>query len=436
MAQKITVREQKQLHYSIRQRRVNGIFTLYSVLLYSAYTIFVFIDYNSNQKQFRLNYILGLLIAPFTIWLIRRLISWWFNRLTSSNAEYINALRSEQQEKIEDLKQSTNFYSTKALLEGFDSSFDKTSKRKSMMLGNASKGPGGPSGKPNGEEVRPDTGHGPSPPGIELSPQSKKPTHRSTKSIAAEDFEFAPNLPSLQSSPNTKSKSPNEPDTVPPGANSPLRLRENFQRTNSMQMQMQMQQPQDYPLGPVYNANYQPSWYDKILDIIVGEDEYSPKSRYALICGNCRRHNGLAQPGELPQYVIYICPQCGFRNGQEKKKRKESKPTIDDSDYSDSTPQENTYSHKHRPATQRQPSHKKLHTITKPQDESDENNTEEEDSKSSSRRHSSTNLHNESSEYASNEESSVEEVKYEVIDEKPEKTNPGLHRRKKSRKGK
>lgn len=401
MAQKITVREQKQLHYSIRQRRVNGIFTLYSVLLYSAYTIFVFLHYNSNKKQFRLSYGLGLLIAPFTIWFIRRLISWWFNRLTSSNLEYINALRSEQQEKIEDLKQSTNFYSTKALLERFDSSFDKASKRKSVILSG-----GKPSGSIGGPNVgpkppgNPSTSGTPGTPGIEQQPLPK-PTHKPSNSIAAEDFAFAPNLPSLRSTPKPNELHPDQPDFKP-----------------SLISPNHHPELQQYPLGPVYNANYQPSWYDKILDIIVGEDEYSPKSRYALICNNCRRHNGLAQPGELPQYVIYICPQCGFRNGTEKKKRKETQPNLDES--------LNSKAEKDKRRKSLQSSQKKTHIFT----ELESNDAEVEEH---STRRSSTAISQESSEFASNEESSVEEVK---IIEKPKPTKLGLHQRKKSRKGK
>lgn len=69
-----------------------------------------------------------------------------------------------------------------------------------------------------------------------------------------------------------------------------------------------------YPAMPM--IPYQPKWYDRILDLVAGEDEYSPKMRYALICQQCTAHNGLAQPGEQPEDVVYICPHCGFKNGK------------------------------------------------------------------------------------------------------------------------
>lgn len=220
--------------------------------------------------------------------------------MTTGNAEYISALRSQQQEKIEDLKQATNFYSTKALLERFDSNFEKTGKEKEKEKEKekTARRKGRPDQQPPQDQ---DTK------GLEINAQPEN------NAIAAPDFEFAPNLPSLQPSPDPHLQQ--QHPHAHPHAHSDL-----------------LPQPLPLPLqpmqlGPVYNANYQPTWYDKILDIIVGEDEYSPKSRYALICENCRRHNGLAQPGELPMHVVYICPQCGFRNGQEKKKKR---ATTDD----------------------------------------------------------------------------------------------------------
>ncbi|CCH44407.1 putative membrane protein [Wickerhamomyces ciferrii] len=58
-------------------------------------------------------------------------------------------------------------------------------------------------------------------------------------------------------------------------------------------------------------------WYDTIIDTVVGADELSPNNRYALICPNCSSHNGLAPPGQLPEFVRYICPRCGLLNGKE-----------------------------------------------------------------------------------------------------------------------
>ena len=49
-----------------------------------------------------------------------------------------------------------------------------------------------------------------------------------------------------------------------------------------------------HPYGPPSNERH---WYDKIVDVIVGDE--GPETKYALICGQCFTHNGLALPQEI-----------------------------------------------------------------------------------------------------------------------------------------
>ncbi|CAA7410644.1 unnamed protein product [Spirodela intermedia] len=51
-------------------------------------------------------------------------------------------------------------------------------------------------------------------------------------------------------------------------------------------------------------------WLARIAAMLVGED---PAQSYALICGNCRRHNGLARKEDFP-YITYFCPHCHALN--------------------------------------------------------------------------------------------------------------------------
>ncbi|GLT59563.1 hypothetical protein SLA2020_323750 [Shorea laevis] len=52
-------------------------------------------------------------------------------------------------------------------------------------------------------------------------------------------------------------------------------------------------------------------WLARIAALLVGED---PTQSYALICGNCHMHNGLARKEDLP-YITYYCPHCHALNG-------------------------------------------------------------------------------------------------------------------------
>lgn len=58
-------------------------------------------------------------------------------------------------------------------------------------------------------------------------------------------------------------------------------------------------------------------WYDRILDLVMGEDETSPKNRIVLICEHCRLVNGQAPPGcrRLEDVGLWRCFGCGGKNG-------------------------------------------------------------------------------------------------------------------------
>ena len=72
---------------------------------------------------------------------------------------------------------------------------------------------------------------------------------------------------------------------------------------------------------PPQNSNYVPEshWYDRILDVLLGEDETQAKNRLALICSNCRLVNGQAPPGvKTPEEIgKWRCASCGSWNGTE-----------------------------------------------------------------------------------------------------------------------
>jgi predicted nucleic-acid-binding Zn-ribbon protein len=61
------------------------------------------------------------------------------------------------------------------------------------------------------------------------------------------------------------------------------------------------------------------NWYDRVLDLLLGEDETSPKNRIVLICRNCRLVNGQAPPGtkSLAELGKWKCIGCGETNGEE-----------------------------------------------------------------------------------------------------------------------
>uniref|UniRef100_A0A7N0ZTM3 Lunapark zinc ribbon domain-containing protein n=1 Tax=Kalanchoe fedtschenkoi TaxID=63787 RepID=A0A7N0ZTM3_KALFE len=51
-------------------------------------------------------------------------------------------------------------------------------------------------------------------------------------------------------------------------------------------------------------------WIARLAALLVGED---PTQSYALICGNCHMHNGLARKEDFV-YITYYCPHCNALN--------------------------------------------------------------------------------------------------------------------------
>lgn len=61
-------------------------------------------------------------------------------------------------------------------------------------------------------------------------------------------------------------------------------------------------------------------WYDRLMDLVLGEDETLPRNRLALICHHCRLVNGQAPPGvqRLEDVGKWRCAGCSTMNGEEK----------------------------------------------------------------------------------------------------------------------
>ncbi|KAI9808081.1 MAG: hypothetical protein M1826_004358 [Phylliscum demangeonii] len=64
-------------------------------------------------------------------------------------------------------------------------------------------------------------------------------------------------------------------------------------------------------------------WYDRVLDVLLGEDETLARNRLALLCAQCKLVNGQAAPGlkTLEDVGRWRCAGCGAWNGEEDEAR-------------------------------------------------------------------------------------------------------------------
>ncbi|RKF59865.1 putative protein lunapark-b protein [Erysiphe neolycopersici] len=98
--------------------------------------------------------------------------------------------------------------------------------------------------------------------------------------------------------------------------------------------------PEFAPNAFSFSSEYAPSkknsvedhWYDRFLDLLLGENEMLPKNRLVLICQYCRLINGQAPPGikSLESLGNWRCYSCNAMNGEEMKATAEVQRMIND----------------------------------------------------------------------------------------------------------
>lgn len=95
--------------------------------------------------------------------------------------------------------------------------------------------------------------------------------------------------------------------------------------TSSPQTETAEFAPNAFPTVPQYApASKGSRWLDRLMDVVLGEDESLPSNRIALICKQCRLVNGQAPPGanRLEDVGRWRCGECGTMNGEESEMKK------------------------------------------------------------------------------------------------------------------
>ncbi|KAI3755746.1 hypothetical protein L1987_55552 [Smallanthus sonchifolius] len=187
----------------------------------------------------------------------------------------VDRLRAERQEKIEELKERTNYYTTQQLIQKYDTDPAAKAAAASVL---ASK-----FGADSGLKVFL---------GDELQQHCSEATGKSH-------------------------------DAEPVNA-SGLRKRNASEAASKGGNDMEMSQHAEndmsevYPHNQVFVEHHNPAafgsedggWLARLAQLLVGED---PSQSYALICGNCHMHNGLARKEDFP-FITYYCPRCHALN--------------------------------------------------------------------------------------------------------------------------
>ncbi|GER51611.1 hypothetical protein STAS_28998 [Striga asiatica] len=184
----------------------------------------------------------------------------------------LEKLRAERQAKIDELKEKTNYYITQQLIQRYDP--DPAAKAAAATV-LASK-----LGADSGLKV--------------YVADDSNPTASTGKS---KDVDLGTNTSGLRQRKQSTHKKTNSSESS------------HSERFEGVDLPHQQQLVVEHHPQAGLTSN-DGGWIARLAALLVGED---PAHSYALICGNCHMHNGLARKEDFP-YITYYCPHCNALN--------------------------------------------------------------------------------------------------------------------------
>lgn len=273
------------------QRRYRALWTLYTGFAYVLAALILTLV--TGWRNWTPSEYTGLAVGPVFIFGVRTAIDAYYNYRLTGSETYLNDLYRQREEAITKLKAATKYNSTQELLEKYGGT------------------PRKPSDPPNGKRK---------------TAGKEKPVERSVGRTGIAPPPTA-NIPGR--SPISSPHFPQNTGHIQPGRLSNVQSGTIQQAPDSPGSPSEEFAPNAFsttssaprliaPAAAEY-AFEGPRWYDRIMDLVLGEDETQPKNRIILICQSCRLVNGQAPPGtrSLEDLGKWRCSECGTMNGVE-----------------------------------------------------------------------------------------------------------------------
>uniref|UniRef100_A0A0E0KWN5 Lunapark zinc ribbon domain-containing protein n=1 Tax=Oryza punctata TaxID=4537 RepID=A0A0E0KWN5_ORYPU len=224
--------------------------------------------------QMRATRVLPMFLIPALAALTYSTITSVTKMLDNRDQHTLENLRAERQAKIDELKERTNYYTTQQLIQRYD--LDPAAKAAAATVLASKLGADSGLRVFLGDESNRDATLSKSNDAQTTGPRQRKPGHLSNSTGKT----YGP-----ESLGGSCAYDGNEEGVTTPN-----------QRTV------------DHFRGPAGNDG---GWLARAAALLVGED---PTQCYALICGNCHMHNGLARKEDFA-FITYYCPHCNALNG-------------------------------------------------------------------------------------------------------------------------
>lgn len=275
-------KEEKTIITRMRRRTLSWGSMRRHIILFSVLLELVAVGYaimtarTAENWKIRALRVLPMFLLPALSSITYSAMSSFINMCERKDQKTLEKLQSERQSKIDELKERTNFYLTQQLIQRYDTDPAAKAAAAAVLASKYTEGSG----------MR-----------LLFEEESKDDAGKS------HDVEL------VQSYGLRNRKQPQGRGTSP-GGTMIQQSAETSPHAGSEYAQHNQELFVDHYQGQGATA-YNSGWLSRIAALLVGED---PTQCYALICGNCHMHNGLASKEDFP-YLTYICPHCHAVNG-------------------------------------------------------------------------------------------------------------------------
>jgi len=300
------------------QKKVIGTLIAYFSVLYVLAIVFAYYNYYNDPEwqdvQARLKLILPFLVAPFIIFALKRILTWWYHRKLRKNETQLAKLKKERSKILEDVMNTETYKVAKEILDKYGPA-EQLKPREPIK-----KIPSDKNQKQNSKESTQVISR----PG-QTQDQTGVNTLRQRRNLSGQPNIVSNNHPSsLPGSPYRTAVAPSGNISEASGdrASSINDIREthgqlqmtpgSLQRGPSQGIQRRIPGP---PLPrPVLPRER--GYMDRVVEYLVGD---GPSNRYALICKQCQSHNGMALKEEF-EFIAFRCCYCYYWNPARKQR--------------------------------------------------------------------------------------------------------------------
>ncbi|XP_050405915.1 endoplasmic reticulum junction formation protein lunapark-A [Patella vulgata] len=266
------------------QKKFIASLILYSIILYIiAAVVFILLYFPAKWKD-RIIHSIPLLIFPILVWILKKLLHWYYVKRTSDTDSALVELREKKKQMLEDVMENETYKKAREILEKFDPARYR-------------------------QLEKPETSPKSATPSVA---QTRLPTPRSVQAVQqTRPQTMAPTPPQFR---------PRSPMNMSNIQRTPIRGQQQMQNMmtpaqNGSQMWMRYERPPGPPL-PRSLLPRERTTFDKTVDYLFGD---GPQNRYALICRQCHSHNGMALKEEF-EYISFRCCYCFTFNSARKQK--------------------------------------------------------------------------------------------------------------------